>query len=45
MRQPEMMPPKPIVYAVKKALGLPVVALCRWPVGQNKWRYTWERIA
>jgi len=44
-RQPGIMPPRPLVTAVKRALGLPVIALVRWPVGKKDWRYTMERIA
>lgn len=46
---PEIMPPRPVVMGVKRALGLPVVGVVRYPtLGKNKrpvWAYTMERIA
>jgi hypothetical protein len=46
---PEIMPPRPVSMAVKRALRLPVVAVVRYPtMGKNNrpvWAYTMERIA
>lgn len=46
---PEIMPPRPVVMGVKRALRLPVIGVVRYPtLGKNKrpvWAYTMERIA
>jgi hypothetical protein len=44
-RRPEIMFPKPLTIAVKRALRRPVYAPVRTPVGAKDWITIFERIA
>lgn len=46
VREVQVMPPRPLVIAVKKALGRPVFGLVRYPrMDRRQWHYQMERIA
>lgn len=44
-RVPEAMPVKPLVYAIKRALRVPVVGIVRYPIPKSTaWAYRFERL-
>lgn len=44
-RVPQVMPPKPLTIAIKKALGLPVFGFVKWPIANGEWHVRIQRIA